>query len=172
MPGFTYQATSVKNLNEAAALGGLACLYCCADAFCWFPNTSAPFWKSLLLDDSQSGLGASWSCDGAGINYRPSARGFFFFFFDRDGRKCAKISQLSRSWRVKYACKVQRSLPSGHWEDRAALCNHPSHRLRRATAASLLIAFILHQMSASAAFHIHACFRGSSTNTFWKRWSP
>lgn len=98
MPGFTYQATSVKNLNEAAALGGLACLYCCADAFfffffCWFPNTSAQFWKSLLLDDSQSGLGASWSCDGARINYRPSARDFFFF--DRDGRKCAKISQLS-----------------------------------------------------------------------------
>lgn len=36
MPGFTYPATSVKNLNEAAALGGLACLYCCADAFFFF----------------------------------------------------------------------------------------------------------------------------------------
>lgn len=36
---------------------------------------------------------------------------------------------------VKYACEC-RSLPSGHREDRAAPRNHPSYRLRRATAAS------------------------------------
>lgn len=77
--------------------------------------------------------------------------------FNEDIRKRAKIAQLPWPCWAIYACKCT-SLPSGHSERGAAA--HPL------SSSSLLVAFILHQSPANAAFHIYGGFFVDFANMF------
>lgn len=123
--------------------------------------------KAFSLDDAQSGLWASWSYDGARINYRPSAQEFLILIEENVQR--FRNFLVVTGW--KYARKC-RSLPSGHSETQGCSVQSPQLSSSCTTAASPLISFILHQMSASAAFHIYGCFRVSFTHMFLKEVIP